>query len=634
MRKSAKLFLILVIFLSLLNFAYAQEKYTCIETRTDLVNGEIQYAIKKDNTVEFVLNNCVPENLKLKVNNRTITYQETRRLVENGNIEKNDLFVIECRNPDTEGTDVLNYQTFVIRFYRAKISPLLTPDYPLYPTIKQVAKKLGLEMPHRTFVVFDGFGGASHEFFCYAETPPASDGCRYSFDEVLEIHAKQKNVADLDNLGKKYFSRLDLDKAEKAFKKAIEVSENPDYSDLLLFYMATGQYEKAKNILFHQIKNSPYNPSHYLSLAKIYLYEKKYDKAKAFAETALIFDPDVFGIDLYEAYYILGKIAEFKNDYRKAIFYFKKVLEHVRERCEYFSLRFWGEDKATMCDVSALPYQIEILHSLNMLERFNEAKALIDTIAPLTEANPLEKIHIAFTYAGKGEYKKAFEILDDIISGFTNNGIGAEVIQGEIYPEIIRVYRNSPAEKAGLKPRDKIINIDNRDLRLYRQEGNMLDKVTKYIQGNEIVKITIQSGNSSELRDLEIKPEVLTSPEASEALGFKAIILRITGNSQEFENYAVKSYELNPENPLACMAMSLLYCDKGRHKEAIEILKKLESNYQDNLFSLVRIVVYSKAGQIELAKKFYNRLPEQLLKTRNAVYRQLLNEVRFKKTAL
>ncbi|MCX7793539.1 MAG: hypothetical protein N2257_03905, partial [Thermodesulfovibrionales bacterium] len=296
--------IILILFLPILflpNLAYAEEveKYRCIEVRTDLIKKDIQYSIKKENTAEFILKDCIPENLKISIGELKFTYQQSKRLVEDGRIEKNDLFIIECSQPFFE--DELNiYKVNPIEFDKymrqrrikynvSKISPIITPEYPLYPTLKQVAERLNLEIPHRTFIIFSGFGG-SYEFFCYIDgkpKKPLKDKCTYTFDEVLDIHAKNGNTSAIRDLVEKYLKRFDYEKAERAYRKLMELSGSIAYEGLAQFYLATGQYNRAKEEMLKQLQNSPYDAQLYISLAKIYLYEKEYEKAKSLINKAL-----------------------------------------------------------------------------------------------------------------------------------------------------------------------------------------------------------------------------------------------------------------------------------------------------------------------------------------------------------
>ncbi len=39
---------------------------------------------------------------------------------------------------------------------------------------------------------------------------PTKDNCQYSFDEVLDIHAKNKNTVAISDLAEKYFKRQGL----------------------------------------------------------------------------------------------------------------------------------------------------------------------------------------------------------------------------------------------------------------------------------------------------------------------------------------------------------------------------------------------------------------------------------------
>lgn len=622
------IFISIILFLIYPVYARAEiERYICTEVKTDIVDDKVQYSIKKENHVEFTLKDCLPENLKVQVKSRNILYQQSRRIVEDGRIEKNDLFAIECNQPFPEDGNLADYKGINFRFYRAKISPLITPEYPLYPTLKQTAEKINLETPHRTFVIFGGLGGASHEFFCYVNEKPSEDRCKYSLDEVLAIHEKNENSVAIKDLAEKYFKRFDYEKAEKAYKKLIKFSKDEGAEGLISLYIATGQYEEAAKVVLALIKKSPYNALLYTSLAEIYLYEREYDKAESLIHKALKLR---FERDEYKAYVILGEVYTGEGDHKNAGIYFEKASKLFEKECEdnrLFSGFFNKEGiPAIDCQLQALPYQLKIIYSLTELEDFNRAEKMAKELLVKAKNNPYLYGNLSYIYAGKGAFDKAIEMADKAISLFKRRGIGANIVKGEIYPVVLSVSRNTPAEKAGLQKGDKIINIGDKDLRLFREGKDIIQMLVEYIDKNETVRLTIHSDNSYELSDVELQPEEILKPDASQALAFKALILRIKGNFDEFRKQAFKAYEVNPENKLTQVTMALAIVD-NKTEEALEMIDELDKKGNDSLVLLIRPIIYAKAGKIDKAKELYKEIPKELLKTKNALYKGILDEI-------
>ncbi|MCX8084458.1 MAG: hypothetical protein N3C60_06000 [Calditerrivibrio sp.] len=177
-----KKFLIIISCMLLLDFAHAMEieQYKCIEIKTEIIN--IKYSVKKENTAEFILKGNTIENLKINIGNLKLTYRQSKKLVEEGRDEKKDLFVVECYEPFFDD-ELYIYKVNPIEFNRhlkerermyhlSRISPVITPQHPFYPTLKKVSKKLNMKIPHRTFVILNTYGDLTHEFFCYLDKNP------------------------------------------------------------------------------------------------------------------------------------------------------------------------------------------------------------------------------------------------------------------------------------------------------------------------------------------------------------------------------------------------------------------------------------------------------------------------------
>ncbi len=95
------------------------------------------------------------------------------------------------------------------------------------------------------------------------------------------------------------------------------------------------------------------------------------------------------------------------------------------------------------------------------------------------------------------EEAKSFE--EDVSGVFS--GIGAEIGQKDGYIVVIAPLKNTPAERAGLKPMDKILMINSTST-----EGLTVSEAVKFIRGPEgtEVKLTILSEGAKEPREVKI----------------------------------------------------------------------------------------------------------------------------------
>src|SRR3990172_11610344 len=97
----------------------------------------------------------------------------------------------------------------------------------------------------------------------------------------------------------------------------------------------------------------------------------------------------------------------------------------------------------------------------------------------------------------------------DIISG-TFQGIGAQVDQDPVTGEIVIVtpFRDSPAEKAGIKAGDVILAVDGESA-----EGWSVAEAVKRIRGEQGTPVTISIRNSDgETRDVTIERDTIVIP--------------------------------------------------------------------------------------------------------------------------
>lgn len=508
------------------------QKYRGFEVKTGIVNDQVQYSLVKENSVEFTINGkCELENIKLSVGGKQYGYAKVERVVEDGRIEKNDLFAYICYEPDALNDPQANPEEVQFKFFRGKISPVINPDYPLYATLKLSSERQGIKMPHRTLAVLNGFGSASHEFFCYLEgagdTVPAVDSCSIPFDEVLETHYRNKNAVALMDLGDKYARRFDYEKAEKAYLKALCLPGQEDHGRLVEMYLESGQPARARQYLQGQLKRSPMNFNLHLLLARTYLYEKAYDKAIEEAEASLKLETER---GQYESYAISGRSLLGKRNFMEAIKSLGQAAVLAEKECQE-SRQLWDrffrqdqEQPTSDCRLARVPYEQAIVYALLCLEEYERAEKGAEALVKVAASDPYNYAWQAFASAALGKFDKAAELADQSLALFRRRGIGAGIAKGEIYPQVISVQAGTPAGRAGLKKGDRIIAVNGQDLRFFREQEEPEQALARLVRKEEKVKLLVQPAGSPELKTVEVQSEEFLNEKATPVVKLKELI--------------------------------------------------------------------------------------------------------------
>lgn len=83
-------------------------------------------------------------------------------------------------------------------------------------------------------------------------------------------------------------------------------------------------------------------------------------------------------------------------------------------------------------------------------------------------------------------------------------GIGVEIITGEDYNTIVKVYDDSPAKKAGLIVDDVIIKVDGKDVK-----GKNSSELAKLVRGKKGTKVEITVKRGEEEKTFSVKRDVV-----------------------------------------------------------------------------------------------------------------------------
>mgnify|MGYP002681429924 FL=1 len=180
------------------------------------------------------------------------------------------------------------------------------------------------------------------------------------------------------------------------------------------------------------------------------------------------------------------------------------------------------------------------------------------------------------------------------------DGIGAWVDTSGQYLTIITPMPNSPAEKAGLKPGDQIIAVDDVDI---TSEDPSL--VLRRVLGpaGTIVKLTIQREGSSESLEFEITRAKITIPSIeSEMKDGNIAYIQLTTFGDETTNDLKKALiTLLAQNPKG-LILDLRYNGGGYLTTAVEVVSQfIQSN---------QVVLYEEYG--DGTRDTYKSLPNGL----------------------
>lgn len=113
-------------------------------------------------------------------------------------------------------------------------------------------------------------------------------------------------------------------------------------------------------------------------------------------------------------------------------------------------------------------------------------------------------------------------------------GIGAEIGERDGFIVVITPLKNSPAERAGLKPGDKILMVDATST-----EGMTVTEAVKIIRGKEgtEVKLTILSEDEKEPREVKIKREIINIPTLEHEIKDNILVIKLYSFNPNASNF-------------------------------------------------------------------------------------------------
>ena len=118
---------------------------------------------------------------------------------------------------------------------------------------------------------------------------------------------------------------------------------------------------------------------------------------------------------------------------------------------------------------------------------------------------------------------------DTVDGSFT--GIGVTIVYEDPYTRIIEVFTDSPAEKAGLLPEDRIIKVGDQDV-----SGYQGDELSKLIRGKKGTKVKLTILREDVEKEIEVTRGVVE---------LKSVASRIYGDHNEIGYIQITSFASN-----------------------------------------------------------------------------------------
>lgn len=210
------------------------------------------------------------------------------------------------------------------------------------------------------------------------------------------------------------------------------------------------------------------------------------------------------------------------------------------------------------------------------------------------------------------------EDLKDLQTATTGKfgGIGVEIIPESGYIKVISPLDDTPAYKAGIKPGDLIIRIDNKLIKemTMREAINLI----RGKRGSYVALTILRKGEKKPLKILVkrevIKVQTIKTKLLDNSYGYIRIAFFQTHAKQDLEN-AIKSLEKQSGGPLKGLVLDLRNNPGGLLDAAIEIADSfLDLNHLDNKYG--GLIVYTKG-----------RIPNADVKAKATVGGDLIHDI-------
>lgn len=395
------------------------------------------------------------------------------------------------------------------------------------------------------------------------------------------------NAGIFTEIGNKYLSRREYDKASQFYQKTLALSPRDSNACRNLGIVEEARqnldqamtwYSKALELC---LENNEKPATNYNDIGNIYFAQKDYDNARAQYRNALSHDPG-----FYYSLFNLGYMAEKQNNPEKAIEYFNKALE-VNPGYDdallgltrmYMALGDYAQTKGNFLKMnkSAVTPETWYFRLGYIEEKFEQWTEAVSNYREALRLNPRHTDtlnNLSELFLRRGNYPEALDLCQQLIA---------------LDPAEEKTYRNRMG-------------------RVYYAQREMEKAIAEYQRAIDLDPGTAANYYNMGLAWKSIDPE-------------KAI------------GYYQKAIELDPEDMDNRDNLTLLYINLGRYEEALRTSEEAGRVAPRSPYPLSnRGLVYSHQGRFEEALPYYDQAlalgstDAQLFSDRGFVNRQLEN---------
>lgn len=336
-------------------------------------------------------------------------------------------------------------------------------------------------------------------------------------------------------------------------------------------YEKTGRYDMAIARVKKQIDADPRQGAPFVKLADLYIKAGRHEDAVVAAKRSIDLLPASA-----EAHHALGAAYWKLKEYKPAI----GSLQHAREL---------NPKNATTAVLLAKSYK-EVGEDDKAVETLRKAKT--------DAASAAVDLELARLLYRRGDYSESRLILNGTLGKYQITGVGMGVESSGNAAVVRSVTENSPAARAGIRPGDLIVQIDQQPF-----SGLGTEQIVAKLRGSEstAVKLTLKRGSGN--LEAQLVRETFFLRDAAPVLALRALTNRKLGDLRQAQEDARKAYELDPAE--ANLAMAATAYERG---DMAGTLRYASAAKEETHARILEGGVYARGGNTEKALELLRKV--------------------------